>query len=267
MLADAGYGVDTAFRTALTKMEMTYVMGVQSAVTVWKPGEEPQPAPAGRSNTGRPRKLLQRDSQHRPVSVKELAVSVPAKAWKMVTWREGVKQRLRSRFAALRVRPAHRDYWRSEPYPEEWVLIEWPKGEKEPTNTGYPHCPRRPGSSNWCAWPSTAGSSSGTIRNSSRSSVWATTKGAVGAAFTITPPYASRPMGSWWPNGIVFSPQRAPAILDYQLPKGRRTSGHVVRRVRPERHNPRSITTLRMVLAHYLIGRIAHCPFCGSRSG
>ena len=31
----------------------------------------------------------------------------------------------------------------------------------------------------------------------------------------------------------------------------RQTSGRVVRRVRPERHNPRSITTLRMVLARH----------------
>jgi hypothetical protein len=44
--------------------------------------------------------------------------------------------RLRSRFAAIRVRPAHRDYWRREPYPEEWFLMEWPKGEEQPPNTG-----------------------------------------------------------------------------------------------------------------------------------
>jgi SRSO17 transposase len=40
---------------------------------------------------------------------------------------------MRSRFAALRVRVAHRDYWRSEPHPEQWLLIEWPGVEKEPT--------------------------------------------------------------------------------------------------------------------------------------
>jgi SRSO17 transposase len=40
---------------------------------------------------------------------------------------------MRSRFAALRVRVAHRDYWRSEPHPEQWLLIEWPAIEKEPT--------------------------------------------------------------------------------------------------------------------------------------
>jgi SRSO17 transposase len=44
-----------------------------------------------------------------------------------------VKQKLQSRFAALRVRPAHRDYWRSEPHPDEWLLIEWPSDESEPT--------------------------------------------------------------------------------------------------------------------------------------
>jgi SRSO17 transposase len=132
VLADAGYGVDTSFRAALTKMELAYIMGVQSSVTVWKPGEAPQPAPARRGSTGRPRKLLQRDAKHHPVSAKELAVSLPADAWKKVTWRQGVKQKLHSRFAALRVRPAHRDYWRAEPHPEEWLLIECPADEKEP---------------------------------------------------------------------------------------------------------------------------------------
>ncbi len=133
VLADAGYGADTSFRAALTKMELAYAMGVQSTVTVWKPGEEPKPAAARRGSTGRPRKLLQRDAKHQPVSVKELAVSLPADAWKKVTWRQGVKKKLHSRFAALRVRPAHRDYWRAKPHPEEWLLMEWPADEKEPT--------------------------------------------------------------------------------------------------------------------------------------
>jgi SRSO17 transposase len=133
VLADAGYGTDTGFRAELTKLQVTYVVGIQSTTTVWRPGEEPKPAPPRKSATGRPRKLLQRDAKNQPVSVKELALSLPAEAWKKVTWRQGVKQKLHSRFAALRVRPAHRDYWRSEPHPEEWLLIEWPAGETEPT--------------------------------------------------------------------------------------------------------------------------------------
>jgi SRSO17 transposase len=132
VLADAGYGNDTAFRLALTKMEVTYVMGVQSTVTVWKSGEEPKPAPAYQG-MGRPPKLLRRDQKHHPIAAKELALSLPADSWKKVTWRQAVKKKLQSRFAALRVRPAHRDYWQAEPYPEEWLLIEWPAGETEPT--------------------------------------------------------------------------------------------------------------------------------------
>ena len=31
------------------------------------------------------------------------------------------------------MRSTHRDYWLSEPHPEEWLLIEQPDGEAEPT--------------------------------------------------------------------------------------------------------------------------------------
>lgn len=132
VLADAGYGTDTGFRTELTKLELRYVAGVQSTVTVWKPSAGPKAARPYRGK-GRPPSLLGRDEKHQPVSVKELALSLPATAWDNVTWRQGVKQRLRSRFAAVRVRPAHRDYWRNEPHAEEWLLVEWPKGEAQPT--------------------------------------------------------------------------------------------------------------------------------------
>jgi SRSO17 transposase len=132
VLADAGYGTDTGFRAQLTKMELPYVVGIPSTVTVWRPGTGPKPAPAYQG-TGRPPRLLQRDRKHQPVAVKQLAQSLPAAAWKNVTWRPGVKKKLRSRFAALRIRPAHRDYWRAEAHPQEWLLIEWAKGESEPT--------------------------------------------------------------------------------------------------------------------------------------
>jgi SRSO17 transposase len=62
-----------------------------------------------------------------------LALGLPSAAWKEIGWRHGSEETLRSRFAAVRVRPAHRDYKRTEPYPEEWLLIEWPKKESEPT--------------------------------------------------------------------------------------------------------------------------------------
>src|SRR5206468_575008 len=45
-------------------------------------------------------------------------------------WTRGA---MRSRFARLRVRPAHRDESRTEPRADEWLLIEWPRGDAEPT--------------------------------------------------------------------------------------------------------------------------------------
>src|SRR5207344_3651407 len=78
-------------------------------------------------------KLMRRDDRHRPVSVKALALSLPKRAWRTIEWREGAAEPLLSRFARLRVRTAHRDYWLAESRPEEWLLIEWPKGESEPT--------------------------------------------------------------------------------------------------------------------------------------
>ena len=132
VLADAAYGINTEFRDGLTDLELQYVVGVQSTMTVWEPGQQPLPAkPRGRM--GRPPRLLRRSNQHQPVSVKQLAMSLPSTAFREVTWREAGERKLRSRFAAVRVRAAHRDYEKTEPHAEEWLLIEWPRGEAEPT--------------------------------------------------------------------------------------------------------------------------------------
>jgi SRSO17 transposase len=131
VLADAAYGDDTKFREGVSELKLPYTVGVRGPTTVWPPGKAPLPAKPGKR--GRPAKYLRRDEKHQPVSVKQLAESLLPREWKTVTWREGEKKKLRSRFAAVRVRPAHRDFERSEPHAEQWLLIEWPKGEREPT--------------------------------------------------------------------------------------------------------------------------------------
>jgi SRSO17 transposase len=132
VLADAAYGINTEFRDALTELKLQYVVGVQSSLTVWEPGKQPLP-PKPRGKTGRPPRLLQRTAEHQPVSVKQLATNLPSSAFREVSWREGTGRRLRSRFSAVRVRPAHRDYWQAEPHAEQWLLIEWPRNDSEPT--------------------------------------------------------------------------------------------------------------------------------------
>jgi SRSO17 transposase len=132
VLADAGYGSDGAFRAGVTKLGLSYAVGVQSTLSVWPPGEQPLP-PEPWSGRGRKPTHVRRAADHRPVSAKELAIGLPAEAWKNVEWREGSNQTLSSRFAALRIRPASRDWRRAEPHPLEWLIFEWPESEPEPT--------------------------------------------------------------------------------------------------------------------------------------
>jgi SRSO17 transposase len=131
VLVDAAYGKDTQFREEVTKLGLRYVAGVQSNTTVWEPGQQPLPAQS-RKRMGRPPRLLQRSPQHQPISAKDLALALPKAAWQDISWRPGSARTMRSRFAAVRVRPAHRDYRKAEPHAEEWLLMEWPKGEAEP---------------------------------------------------------------------------------------------------------------------------------------
>ena len=132
VLADAGYGIDTAFRDGITELGLRYVVGVQSSTSLWAPGMEPL-SPKAWSGRGRRPSRVGRNAKHKPVSAKQLATSLPASAFKRLTWRQGGNAALRSRFATVRVRPAHRDYNRTTARLEEWFVVEWPAGEPEPT--------------------------------------------------------------------------------------------------------------------------------------
>jgi SRSO17 transposase len=111
VLLDASYGSHSALRTGISALALTYVAAIVSTVKV--------------------RPASDRDALERRMSVKELALSLPKHAWRTITWREGTADRLRSRFARVRVRtaPIRRAAERSE----ETLLIEWPEGEAEPT--------------------------------------------------------------------------------------------------------------------------------------
>ena len=143
VLTDAGYGNGTQFRAAVSELGLQYAVAIESSTTVWEPGQQPLPAPPKKPGRGTPPKRLQRNADHLPVAAKQLALGLPATAWKDIGWRQGSKGTLRSRFAAVRVRPAHRDYKRTEPHPEEWLLIEWPKNEPEPAKYWLSTLPER----------------------------------------------------------------------------------------------------------------------------
>jgi SRSO17 transposase len=132
VLADAGYGVDTAFRQALSDMGLRYAVGVTSAVVVWPPGVEPLP-PKPYSGIGRPPVMPRRTARRQPMSVKALALSLPAQAFQTISWREGTNETLSGRFAAVRVRHAGGNAGKARLRPLEWLLIEWPAHEQEPS--------------------------------------------------------------------------------------------------------------------------------------
>jgi SRSO17 transposase len=141
VLMDAGYGCNTDLRTGVSTLGLRYVAGILPNTSVWTSGAGPLP-PKKWSGQGRPPKLIRRDAKHQPVSVKQLALGLPKRAWRTIAWREGTAEWLSSRFARVRVRAAHRDYNLTESRPEEWLLIEWPKGEDAPTKYWFATLPQ-----------------------------------------------------------------------------------------------------------------------------
>ena len=131
VLADAGHGVDTAFRQSLSDMGLLYAVGVTSTVVAWPPGIEPLP-PEPYSGRGRPPVMPRRIAELQPMSVKALALSLPAQAFQTISWREGTNEPLRGRFAAVRVRHAGGNAGKARLRPQEWLLIEWPADQAEP---------------------------------------------------------------------------------------------------------------------------------------
>lgn len=132
VLADAGYGVDNTFRQALSDMGLLYAVGVTSAVVVWPPGVTPLP-PEPYSGVGRPPVMPRRTPALQPVSVKALAQSLPGRAFQNISWREGTNETLSGRFAAVRVRHAGGNVGKARLRPEQWLLIEWPAKDAEPS--------------------------------------------------------------------------------------------------------------------------------------
>ncbi len=140
VLADAGYGNNGAFRDGITALGLDYVVGVVGTATVWPPGTTPT-VPAWRGRGQRP-KRLRRGGDGAPVTqLRVIAETLPAEAWRAVTWRHGVAELLASRFAALRVRAASGDAGRSEPRPEQWLLVEWPEDEPRPIKFWFSSLP------------------------------------------------------------------------------------------------------------------------------
>ncbi|ONH60487.1 DDE endonuclease [Frankia sp. CcI49] len=138
VLADAGYGDSAEFRQGLTDRNLVYVVGVTHTATAHSATAEPVCAPY--SGNGRPPVPAYPEP---PATLKALVLAAGRGAARWVTWRRGTHHgpgnptaAMRSRFVALRVRPAARTIPRDvdRRLPECWLLAEWPPGEPEHTD-------------------------------------------------------------------------------------------------------------------------------------
>jgi SRSO17 transposase len=134
VLADEVYGSNREFRESVAELNLGYSLAVRSTTTVWALARQPLPPKRWRG-AGRHSTLMRRDPTHQPYTVVQLARELRGQAWREISWRQGSQETLRSRFTALRVRPAHGDDRGGERQQEQWLLIEWPAGAAEPS--GY----------------------------------------------------------------------------------------------------------------------------------
>jgi SRSO17 transposase len=130
VLADAGYGDVTEFRQGLEQRQLPYAVAVTSQVQVWT--EPPQLTPYVPKPTGRPTRRLYQYGEQKPLTVRGVA-EAQQKHFRTVTWREGTKGAMRSRFLARRVQSAHGYVEGEAPGATVWLLIEWPREETAPT--------------------------------------------------------------------------------------------------------------------------------------
>ncbi len=122
VVADAAYGSVTEFREELAARGMAYMVGVKAECTVWMADEIPE---RPRRGTGHPV-----EPERRPRSLAEVAATLPRRAWRRVSWREGSKGMMSARFAAVRVRAAHGYVRDVAKRPPEWLLLqEQPDGK------------------------------------------------------------------------------------------------------------------------------------------
>lgn len=143
LVADSFYGNDFGFRQHLRQRNLPYVVEVEPSTVVWT--EDPNVPLPPQKQTGRPRRYPPLQALPRPQNLKAVVEQLPASVWKNVTWRQGSRGPQRSRFAKIPVWAAHG--WREQKHPQrvaEWLLVEWPQAEAEPTKYWLAHFESHP---------------------------------------------------------------------------------------------------------------------------
>ena len=209
---------------------------------------------------------MRRDAEHQPISVKELALGLPKRAWRTIAWREGSAEPLSSRFARVRVRAARRDFTCSESRPEEWLLIEWPEDEAGADQILALDPSRRHAFHAWSISPNCAGGSSAITRSSNRKSASGTIEGRGWRGFHH---HATLCIAAYAfliaERGTISPSGSRPAMPFKNLPFPKATDPEALP-LRTQRHVPNSIATTRQRLIVALAKRLPRCPCCAMKT-
>jgi len=135
VVCDCAYGNGDPFRQGLIDRELCYVAEIEAKTIIFD-----QPRKTRRVGDPPPDKEADKAGV---LTVKDFALKLPASMWETIRWRQGSKRKLVSRFCAIRVLPAHRPAKDKRHPPRQWLLIEWPKGEPEPTRYWFSNLPKQ----------------------------------------------------------------------------------------------------------------------------
>jgi SRSO17 transposase len=132
VLTDSAYGDVYEFRQGLRSRQLDYVVQVSGELTAWT--EDPHPAEPPMKRGGKiPRKRLYAKELPPARNLCQIAKDLPSQSLKKITWREGTKGPLSSRFARVIVWMANGlVQGKTMEVPSEELLIEWPKGREDP---------------------------------------------------------------------------------------------------------------------------------------
>ena len=130
VLADSGYGDNGAFRRGLEQRGLPYAVGITRDVVVWTEPPAYSIPETPRAPGPKPKRIIYGTQQ--PLSVEEVARQNRLQ-FRTLTWREGSRGPMRSRWWTGRVQTAWHWQEGEKPGPELWLLIEWSKKEAAPT--------------------------------------------------------------------------------------------------------------------------------------
>jgi len=111
---------------------LDYVVQVSGDLMAWTEDPHPSEAPMKRGGKIHRKRLYAKDLPPAR-GLLQIAKDLPSQSWRKITWREGTKGPLSSRFARVVVWMANGlVQGKSMQVPSEEALIEWPEGSKGP---------------------------------------------------------------------------------------------------------------------------------------